>query len=145
MAMGWPAPGGRRLAEIADAEIAARFTGFPDPARAGLLRLRALIFEVAEETQGAGRVVESLKWGEPSYATVPKTGSPLRLGVPRTGGYAIFAHCQTSLISDFRSLFPTDFRYDGNRAVLFQDIEAPDTDKLRLLISSALTYHRRHD
>ena len=117
MATGWPAPGGRRLAEIADAEIAARFAGFPDPARAGLLRLRALIFEVAQETQGAGR----------------------------TGVYAIFTHCQTSLISDFRSLFPTDFRYDGNRAVLFQDIEAPDTDKLRLLISSALTYHRRHD
>lgn len=132
-----------RLADpdFASPEVAARFAAYPAPARAGLLRLRALIFEVAERTPGVGRVEECLKWGQPAYPTAPKTGSPLRLGVPKSGGYAIYAHCQTSIISDFRSLFPRDFTYEGNRAVIFAEGEDRDTDKLRLLISSALTYH----
>lgn len=125
-----------------DPAVEARFVSFPEPRRSGLLALRQLIFETAETTPGIGELEETLKWGQPAYLT-PETraGSTIRLGLPKAGGYAIYAHCQTTIISDFRSLFPDDFDYEGNRAVLFDDDETPAADKLRLLIRRALTYH----
>lgn len=109
--------------------------------REGLLALRDLIFETAAETPGVGPLEETLKWGQPAYLT-PKTrsGSTIRLGLPKQGGFALYAHCQTTLIRDFRSLFPNDFQYEGNRAVHFKDCTALLPDPLRLLIRSALTY-----
>ena len=123
-------------------DVAAAFAGVPVSARDRLLVLRALIYTVAASTPGVGPVQETLKWGQPAYLT-PETraGTTLRLGVPKTGGCALYAHCQTTVIADFRALFPDDFTYDGNRAVMFPDGTAIETDKLRLLIASALTYH----
>mgnify|MGYP000592624135 CR=1 FL=1 len=43
----------------------------------------------------------ALRWGQPAYLA-PK-GSTLRVGIPKSGGaFALFAHCQTTLIADFR-------------------------------------------
>jgi hypothetical protein len=41
-------------------------------------------------TPGVGALHETLKWGQPAYLT-PETrsGTTLRLGVPKSGGYAI--------------------------------------------------------
>ncbi|QPH55894.1 DUF1801 domain-containing protein [Pontivivens ytuae] len=118
--------------------LEAAFASFPESERDALLTLRQLILDTAKTI---GPIEESLKWGQPAYRT-PK-GSTLRLGLPKSGGYAIYAHCQTTIISDFRSLFPDDFRYDGNRGVLFATGETPGQEKLRLLIRSALTYQQR--
>ncbi len=125
-----------------DPDVEARFRSFPEPARRGLLTLRGLIFETAESTPEVGALEETLKWGQPAYLT-PQTGSgsTIRLGLPKQGGFAIYTHCQTTILSDFRSLFPDDFAYEGNRAVRFKDGEALPLDKLRLLIHRALTYH----
>ncbi|WP_417517031.1 DUF1801 domain-containing protein [Minwuia sp.] len=124
------------------AEVESRFAAFPESARAGLLKLRALIFETAAATPGVGAVQETLKWGQPAYLTPEtKSGSTIRLGLPKQGGFAIFTHCQTTLIPDFRSLFPDDFTYEGNRAIHFRDGEDPEAEKVGLLIHSALTYH----
>lgn len=127
---------------FSDPDVEATFASFPAPARRGLMTLRRLIFETAKEIPQVGRLEETLKWGQPAYLT-PETGSgsTIRLGLPKQGGFALYTHCRTTLVPDFRSLFPDDFTYEGNRAVLFQDGEAPDRDKLRLLIRSALTYH----
>ncbi len=87
-------------------------------------------------------MIETLKWGQPAYLPKrPRTGSTLRLGVPKAGGFALYVHCQSRLIPDFRALFPDDFRYDGTRAVIFHDGDTPDNHKLALLIRAALTYH----
>lgn len=125
-----------------DSDVATRFAAFPAQARTGLLALRALIFDTAQATPEVGAILETLKWGQPAYLTPEtKSGSTIRLGVPKQGGFALYTHCQTTLISDFRSIFPDDFAYEGNRAIHFCDAEMPPPDKLRLLISSALTYH----
>lgn len=133
------------MAEISDPAVAAVYDGFPSEVRAPLLHLRGLILDVAAATPEVGPIVETLKWGQPAYLThKTKTGTTLRLGQPKGGGFALFAHCQTSVIGDFRTLFPDDFAYDGNRAVLFRDRADMDDDKLRLLILASLTYHLRH-
>lgn len=127
---------------IADPKVAAAFEVFAPDEREMLLQLRRLIFEVAAETKGVGRIEETLKWGQPAYLTPEtKSGSTIRLGVPKSGGIAIFAHCQTSIISDFDAVFPGDFTLDGNRAVLLPtDADLP-LDALRMLIRSGLIYH----
>ena len=125
-----------------DPAVETAFDAFPDAARASLLAMRDLIFDVAEATEGVGALEEKLKWGQPAYLTPEsKSGSTIRLGVPKDGGVALYAHCQTTIISDFRGLFPDEFTYEGNRAVRFGDGDDLRPDALSLLIKSALTYH----
>lgn len=125
-----------------DPAVAAAFDAFPDETRPGLLALRDLIFDVAAVTAGVGALQETLKWGQPAYLTPEtKSGSTIRLGAPKDGGAALYAHCQTTIISDFRGLFPDEFTYEGNRAVRFAEGDDLKPDALSLLIKSALTYH----
>ena len=125
-------------------EVAAAYAGFPEAPRAGCLALRALLFDVADKTSEAGRVSEELRWGQPAYLTPDtRAGSTIRIGVPKSGGYALFLHCQTTLIEEFRSMAPKGMRFDGRRAVLFDEGESPDRAALSVLIRSALTYHLR--
>ena len=111
--------------------------------RPALLQLRDLIFQVAADTPEVPSVTEDLRWGEPSYLTPPRIGSTIRLGVPKTGGFGIFAHCQTTIISDFAAAYPGWDQFDGNRGVLFDDIKQIDPVRHGALIRSALTYHLR--
>lgn len=122
--------------------VAAKFAAFPQPERNGLLALRQLIFDVARDTPGVGRIEETLKWGQPAYLTPEtKSGSTIRLGLPRQGGFAIYTHCQTTILSDFQSLFPDGLVFEGNRAIHFAHDQELPLDRLRLLIANALTYH----
>ena len=123
-------------------EVRAAFNAFPPDARAGCLALRQLIFDVAADTPRIGRISEELRWGQPAYLTPDtKSGTTIRIGLLKTGGYALFVHCQTSLIESFRMIAPEGTRFEGQRAVLFQSGEMPDRDALKLLIKAALTYH----
>ncbi|MDG1211724.1 MAG: DUF1801 domain-containing protein [Paracoccaceae bacterium] len=108
------------------------------------MEIRDLIFDVANATEGIGALQETLKWGQPSYLKPEtKSGSTIRLGVPKDGGVALYAHCQTTIISDFRGLFPDEFSYEGNCAVRFAEGDDIKPDALSLLIKSALTYHTK--
>ena len=130
--------------DFGDPAVAAAFASFPEPVRPALAGLRALIFAVAEATPAVGPVVETLKWGQPAYLTpVTKSGTTIRLGVPKRGGFALFTHCRTTLLVEFRDMFPGQFDFDGNRAILFADGDELPVDELRILIRNALTYHRR--
>ena len=127
---------------FASPQVAAAYARFPENARAQLLALRTMIYAVAQETEGTGQIDETLKWGQPSYATSrPKSGTPLRLGLAKDGRSALFAHCQTSVIADFQAQFGSQFTFDGNRALLLEADAPLPSAPLRLLIHSALTYH----
>ncbi len=129
------------MADFESDAVRSAFDAFPAEARQPLLQIRDLIFEVAAETPGVGPIEETLKWGQPAYLT-PETrsGTTIRLGVPKSGGYAVFTHCQSRVIPEFRSLFGDEFTYDGNRAVTFGPDDAVDLEKLRWLIRGALAY-----
>lgn len=127
---------------VMSADVRAAFEAMAPQARDAALQLRELIFDVADDTPEIGPVEEVLRWGQPSYITPQKkAASTLRLGVPKNGTFAIFAHCQSSVISDFVALFPDQDRIDGNRAVLFDTNDQIDPKRHGLLIKSALTYH----
>ncbi len=127
-----------------NSRVEAAYACFPETARLGLLGLRDLIFEIAAKTPGVGPLEETLKWGQPAYLT-PETrsGSTIRLGVPKSGGFALYVHCQTTIIAEFRNLFSTDLIYEGSRGIHFQDVSELRSDTVRLVIAGALTYHLR--
>ncbi|MEO5793787.1 MAG: DUF1801 domain-containing protein [Rhodoferax sp.] len=85
-----------------------------------------------------------MKWGQPAYLT-PQTrsGSTVRLGwdARSPDQCAVYFHCQTRLVEQFKTLFPHDFRFQGQRAILLNASEAVPTDTLRFCIAMALTYH----
>ncbi|MEM9581427.1 MAG: DUF1801 domain-containing protein [Pseudomonadota bacterium] len=123
-------------------DVRAVFRGFDEATRAALLELRALIFDVAGSDPRIGQVTETLKWGQPSYLTsAPKSGTTVRLGVPRSGGYGLYVPCSTTLIADFRAEHGSGLDFDGNRGILFaHGPRRPDT-LLRLFLGRAMTYH----
>ncbi len=122
--------------DFENANVAAAFEAFPAEVRAGLMGLRARILAVAL-AEGIP-VEEALRWGQPAYLA-PK-GSTIRLGAPKTGGFAIYTHCQTTLMSGFKAICP-DLNFEGNRAVHFAAAEEPP-QAIDLLIHAALTYHQ---
>ncbi|MEZ5992737.1 MAG: DUF1801 domain-containing protein [Planctomycetota bacterium] len=127
-----------------DPSVERAFSLFPETERVGLMALRELIFDTARKTEGVGELLETLKWGQPAYLTpATKSGSTLRLGCPKQGGFAVYAHCQTTIISDFQSAYPDDFNFEGNRAVHFKTGRKLPLRTLEVLVRSALTYHLR--
>lgn len=118
------------------------FNGYPKHVKSKLLYLRKLILEVAEEVDGLQKLEETLKWGEPSYLT--KHGSTLRMDwKPKNPNqYAMYFQCSSRLVSTFKTIYKNEFKFEGNRAILFKlDNEIPETE-LKHCILLALTYHK---
>jgi hypothetical protein len=130
--------------KISDPKVEAAFNMFPPVIRKELMRLRMLIFDLAYETEGVGELEETLKWGQPSYLTTKsKSGSTIRIGREKKteGDYAIYFKCQTSLVATFKELYKNEFRYEGNRAILFNVNDKIPVSELRHCIAMALTYY----
>jgi Domain of unknown function (DU1801) len=130
---------------FANAAVARAFEAYPPNMRRKLLALRALILKTAASTEGVGEIEETLKWGEPAYLTSQSgSGSTVRIDWKgsKPGEYAMYFICQTSLVETFRTLFPGEFRFEGNRAIVFTESESIPKDALAFCISAALTYHR---
>ncbi len=122
------------------------FVSYPPNLRDKLLALRELIFETADSTQSVGELEETLKWGEPAYITSQtKSGSTVRIDRKKSNSaqYAMYFNCQTNLIDTFRTLFPSEFKFEGNRAIIFNASDAVPMEALAFCIAAALTYHRK--
>ena len=129
-----------------DLGVEAVFAAYPLGLRKRLLTLRQMIFRSAAETEGVGDLAETLKWHQPAYRPVqPKIGSTIRIdglkGEPNK--FAMLFHCQTTLVSTFREIYPNKFAFQGNRAILFRLDDPIPEDALQHCIAMALTYHLR--
>lgn len=124
--------------------VAQAFDAFPIGVRRQLLALRALIFHVAAITDDVAAIEETLRWGERVYITSQsKSGSTIRIGwkISNPSQYAIYFNCWTNLVQSFRALFLHEFKFQGNRAMVFEDGEPLPKDALCFCIAAALTYH----
>ena len=127
-----------------NADVAAVFDSYTKPEKKKLLFLRQLIFDVAAETEGVGELEETLKWGQPSYLTVrPKSGSTIRIDQVKSieGQYAMYFHCQTTLMDTFKEIYANEFRFEGNRSIIFNVGDQVPVQALSHCIAMALTYH----
>ena len=130
--------------EFANDEIAATFESYRPEISEKLLTIRAIIFKIAQQHSEIGRIVEALKWQEPSYLTdSPKSGLTIRLSTTQHAEiYAISVHCQSRLISDFKEVYP-QLSYDNNRSILLNINDEIPTQLIAQFIYLALTYHYR--
>ncbi len=55
----------------------------------------------------------------------------------------MYFNCKTNLVDTFRTIFPTDFKFEGNRALIFNLSDSIPKDSLKYCVAAALTYHRK--
>jgi hypothetical protein len=125
--------------------VARIFAAYPPGVRRRMLTLRAKIFAVARSIDGVGEIEETLKWGEPAYVTAEsKSGSTIRIDwkPSKPDRYAMYFICTTDLVETFRTLYPHEFTYEGNRAITFALDQAITWDSLAFCIGAALTWQR---
>ena len=132
--------------KFSDTAVAEVFSTYAPVQKQKLSELRDIIYQVAAETEGVGSVDEVLRWQQPSYLT-PETGSGSTIRIDAIKGqpekYAIYFHCQTGLVDHFKTIYPKTFKFEGNRALIFNVADALPEDELRHCVSLALTYHLR--
>ena len=128
--------------EFTDADVASMYDHYPEKVRRRLLQLRRLVLDVAENTEEVGEIDEELKWGQPSFLTnQTKSGSIVRVDQVKAvrGRVAMYFHCQTCLVDTFREMYP-NLKYEGNRAILFDEKDEIPEIQLRHCVYLALTY-----
>ena len=126
---------------IRRAGVDQKFGTYPKSIKTKLNYLRELIIQTAIELDGIEEIEESLKWGEPSYKV--KKGSTIRIDWKEKmpNEYAMYFSCQTQLVPTFRILYGNTFRYEKNRAIIFEmSHEIPEL-ALKDCIALALSYH----
>ena len=93
-----------------------------------------------------GPLQETLKWGEPAVVTAQsKSGSTIRIAwkQARPTQYAMYFNCQTTLVDSFKTMFPTAFKFDGNRAWVFAENDEVPVEALRICVEMALIYNSK--
>ena len=129
-----------------DFTLSENFDSYDAEIRACLLEVRQLILKVAARTDGVGPITETLKWGEPSYLTSQTgSGSTIRISTVKNAPdkFGIYFNCQTTLVEEFRQLYPDAFEFNGNRAVICKTKAPLPREPLEHCIALALTYHLR--
>lgn len=124
-------------------DVLAIFERYSADIRERLLTIRSLIGETATQRDDIGELEETMKWGQASYLTKrPKTGTTIRIDRDNSGAgdVALYVNCQSSLVSDWRTMFP-DLVFGGDRSVHFSQGRPLPEDALRQMIGMALTYH----
>ena len=122
-------------------EVKSAYEQLDDGQRTKALALRDEILAAAAAHPEIGELEETLKWGEPSYLPAKANiGSTVRIA-PRkeTGEIALFFICTSSLMDEFREIYPDSFNYHGNRAITLRDGIDDVRDELRHIIALALT------
>ena len=56
--------------------------------------------------------------------------------------YAIYFKCTSKLVPTFKQLFWDDFKFEGDRAMVFDLDEELPSHELKKCIKAALTYHQ---
>jgi len=117
-----------------------KFDSYPNNIRVKLYKIRALIFDIAHKEQ-LGLVIESLKWGEPSYYV--KNGSPIRIDWKQKNPehLAIYFNCKTKLVDTFKELYSSELSFEGQRAILLKTSTPIPLNQVKHCLSLSLKYH----
>jgi len=119
------------------------FKQYPKMAQKRLRILRQLIIDSASQISKIKAMQETLKWNEPAY--IVEGGSTIRLGWKKSAPnqYAIYFNCKTKLVDTFKEIYKDIFKYEGNRAIVFEMNDEVCVEELKHCIELALTYHAR--
>ena len=126
-----------------DVKVLQKFKRYPPKAAKHLLEIREMIFSVAFKNKDIGLLEETLKWNEPAYIAINKSGSMVRIDWKKKDPsiYRIYFHCKTILVSVFKKKYKDLFTFEGNRAIVFEVGEKIPKKELKDCIELALTYN----
>ena len=118
------------------------FDSYPENIRESLMLLRQLILDTASKNIDQIDLEETIKWGQLSF--VSPIGSTIRIDwvKKQPNKYAIYFNCKTKLVDTFKELYPSQFSFNGNRAIIFDLDEELPVRELEHCISLALNYHK---
>lgn len=124
-----------------DPRVHSKFESYPDEVKPKLEYLRKLIIETATEIGSITELEETLKWGEPSYLV--KNGSTIRMDwkAKAPEQFALYFKCTSKLVSTFKKVYGDKFRYEKNRAIIFDMTDEVPVQELKDCIGMALQYH----
>jgi len=122
-------------------KVETKFQSYPEEIRQKMDVLRTLIINTAKDIDAIQEIEETLKWGEPSYLV--KKGSTIRIDwkAKKPNQYAMYFKCTSKLVLTFREVYGDFFKYENNRAILFNLEEEVPTKELKECIRMALEYH----
>lgn len=122
-------------------QVELKFQTYPKEIKAKLDFLRNLIIETATEIEAVEEIEETLKWGEPSYLV--KKGSTIRMDwkAKSPDQYAMYFKCTSKLVPTFRAVYGDIFKYEKNRAIVFDVNDQVPEKELKGCIELALKYH----
>ena len=122
-------------------EVNKVISAYPDEAKKKIIYIVDLIFETADEIN-AGKITESIKWGEPSFCV--KNGTPIRTAwkSKTENEIGVYFSCSTSLIETFRVIYNDQFRFEGKRGIIFNLEEKIPETELKNCFAVALKYHK---
>lgn len=123
-------------------QVEVKFETYPKEVKSKLNHLRSLILETASENEEIREIEETLKWGEPSYLV--KKGSTVRIDwkSKTPNKYAMYFKCTSKLVPTFKAVFGNTFKYQKNRAIVFDMNDEIPKKELKICIESALKYHK---
>lgn len=136
-----------RFSPFKEPRVKSVFALYPATLRNKLMELRQLIIDTARDSDAVGALTETLKWNEPAYLpTRPNIGTTIRINAVKGSDtrYAMFVHCQTTLIETFRQHYSDQLEFEGWRAILFDAQKRFPREQVRHCIALALTYHTRN-
>lgn len=125
-------------------EVSQVFKKYPEEVRNKLSHLRRLILETANEIEDIEEIEETLKWNEPSYL-VKKSTIRIDWKKNKPNQYAIYFKCTSKIVPSIKVVFRNIFKYEGNRALIFQMHEKIPESALKKCISIGLRYHKVKD
>lgn len=130
----------KNLSLTKNSEVILKFKSYPKTIVPKMNNLRDLILEVASESE-IGELEETLKWGEPSY--LAKKGSTLRMDWKEKtpNQYAMYFKCTSKLVETIREVYGDVFKYEKNRAIVFDLEDEVPKEELKECIRLALNYH----
>lgn len=133
------------MPNISNSDVKAVINNYPDAIQPKILYLRTLIYEVVNEVAAVGPIEETLKWNEPSY--IAKSGSTLRIawGGKHPQQYGMYFNCKTKLVDTIKERYKDIFKYEGNRAIIFQQDDSVPVPELKQCVRLALTYKKIKD
>jgi len=126
---------------ISNPVVEQKFKSYTKEIQAKLEVLRGLVLETASENEIVEELQETLKWGEPSY--MAKKGSTIRIDwkAKSPNQYAMYFKCTSKLVSTFKEIHGDTFKYENNRAILFNLKDKIPKKELKQCIDMALCYH----
>lgn len=127
-------------------EVAEKYKTYPEHLISKILIIRRLIFDISKQYSEIGSFEEILKWNEPSYTPLSKSGTTLRIDWKKNNPnfIGLFVNCKTSLIDIIRRSIDDDtLIYKGKRAIYFPiDTDLP-IETISKIIFIVFTYYNK--